>query len=607
MIGPDINPTILKNFQETAEALLHEDGHFANKELNENGQLVDLARSGMSDDLKAREELIGQFIKLYKEKVEVLLPSSAKPTEHGPTDKNELLARIARAVIPPAKPAPVVKAPPTAAEAAKIKKANDDKREFLRQIGEQDTKWNAQREGYVTTPRPRAAGAAAPKAAGGGAAGPAAPRGADSPEVKAKFAKYGELPTAIRRHIAAGSDPRTKGALGTTATTERQPVERPYHEACALIAFCDDKNFPAGQKYLDGLSADKRAVLAKLRSGKDGYEKLDSKQKKVAIELSADLRRFIEAQDRSGITRLDARFPIRALPADFATLFPNLEVLNFQSDGMYGDVNINLPRLKELQIGGFQTGNLNIQCPALVKLSINNASGIKVMPDLTGCGNLAELALSGSKLTEVDSGRLPPSLRQLVLTGNPQLSRVRLALPELRNLQINASPALTAFPELTTPQLAKLDLANNQIQQMPDVPFKKLEALNLNGNPIREMPASIGGSPKLVRLDLARTAIRHLPREMTGLKLLERIDISGTPFDHVPPVLALMNGLTVINMANVRATIPDWLGEYPPRITEIYANPQGRDVLNLENNGFYDASNEGRFLRGYRDDFRRAP
>lgn len=344
MINPSVDPAILDQYRKTAEALLREDGDFAHKALNANGQIVDVGRAGMSDNLQAREELIQQFIKLYKEKVEVLLPPSATLTDPG--DKKDVLARIARAVAPPSSPtARVVTRPSTPAAAA------------TRRI-----------EG----------------------------------ETKAAFNKYRGLPDVLHKEISGMLDPATRRAVNATervaASQVQRQFERTFHEACGLCAFCIPS---ATLDEVRSFTHPEEVVIFKLiRRGAD--DEFTPSQKKIVIEMAEKYRKDIlsSSSGHREDTSIDISIfgaPVRALPPDFAQLFPKVTHLEFKADQFYG--RIDMPQLRGLRIKNF--GGNKVDFRGSVKLERLELDGVKKRPPLAACKNLP-LSVSYLKINGVE-------------------------------------------------------------------------------------------------------------------------------------------------------------------------------------------------------------
>lgn len=546
--GP-IDPNIARNYRETAEALRNDESRFIGKELNAEGQLVN-PRRGVLDSLRlrlctsnhrAREALINQFVKQYKANVEVMLPAAARTTKEDLSDKDRLLARIERALTPIASAARA-SAPAALAASESSPKAEAEAKSKARVELEDDLQQQQERQ-QARSERAKAAAAARPS--------PPPPAPAVTPpqaaKAEASFTGYKNLPRGIGGidgMIADRLDPHTRGAIAATERSARVPSEPAYHEACALFAFCGD--VPGVKEHLDKLSDDKKAIIALLKEGK--YEELNARQKKTLIEMAGEVQKIIGNQDRSAITRLSADFPIRAMPANFAALFPNLKFLKFTADKLYKGVD--LPQLKELEVEGMEGADFNlIRANNLEKLVVKK--GLKEMPDLTGCPLLADVRILGCELTRVDSARLPQSVRVLTLSDNEHLSHVRLELPNLRYLHIDSSPRKKAAAdiELRTPELRRFTNNEARLAEIPHTLFgcKKLEVLNLNG-----------------------TQIRHLPMEMTELAQLKRIQLDMTPIDHFPAVLGLMPELGVIGISvDAEITLPAWLEEFPPNLMTV--------------------------------------
>lgn len=611
---------VLQQYQATASVLQQKDNQFDGKELNAEGQLVDAKNSWLISicrmlgltcfvhDKEARNKLIDQLAN----KVEYLLIKGADNS-----DKDVLLDRINRAVsgeimnadaprpdkaMPTpnaaavAAPAVVIpaSAPPPATvpiEAGLVAPPEKPPSLASRQALEADLKAReAQYDQYLrdegstakaagTAPSRRAKrsegevkaavekqGDLADGVRGAPSSGPAVGK----PKTTG-FEQYGKLPSVLRDKIVAESDLSTRRAVATTSQTEHQRLsERPYDEACALIAVGMCYHLPPAQDYLNGLPQDKKDVLAKIELAKFDKQFEDivtPAEKKIAIEIAQGLQKLIESSDRSSIIQLKAVFPIRAIPPNFATLFPNLEKLEFKADQFYGP--INLPNLEELVIEGQQGEKLDLRrCTNLKDLKMMR---IREMPDLSGLERLENIDISLSTITSISSEQLPQSLKKLSLRICSNLSTVRLELPALTELHISGASALRGIEKLATPKLIALELSGTKIRELPGLaPLPELVKLQLTGGPLREVPRSIAASTKLAVLSFSQTDIRHLPQEMQALQGLRKIDLSHTKLDHFPPVLGLMNGLESVEMyIDSQLVMPKWLADFPEKLQWI--------------------------------------
>jgi len=160
------------------------------------------------------------------------------------------------------------------------------------------------------------------------------------------------------------------------------------------------------------------------------------------------------------IDRLDAQIRLKKRPA-------NLTYLDLNGRGIDEET---FPFIRFY----IEKRNWNI---TILDLSFNRFS---VLPDLSFLPNLKTLFVYKAGLKDVISLSLLQNLKYVTLAGND----------------------LTEIPDLavTNPKLRLINLKNNRLKKIPEMPLPKLKDLYLTGNPIRTVPLSY--FPKLETIHL---------------------------------------------------------------------------------------------------------
>ena len=90
---------------------------------------------------------------------------------------------------------------------------------------------------------------------------------------------------------------------------------------------------------------------------------------------------------------------------------------------------------------------------------------------------------------------------------------------------------------LELPSLTELNLSHNQLQEIPDIPewSASLTALDLSYNRLESLPPSVV-APSICKLNIACNQLHQLPKCVSSFTTLQELDISGNPDIHsLPP------------------------------------------------------------------------
>lgn len=153
---------------------------------------------------------------------------------------------------------------------------------------------------------------------------------------------------------------------------------------------------------------------------------------------------------------------------------------------------------------------------------------LQVVPDDIGkLTNLLNLALFANSIDKVPStiGNLS-KLKLLDLSRNKlqSLPDEITKLAQLATLNVSMN-LLESFPNMVTNiKLQVLDLSNNKLEDFPDICHAELVHLaevKLNGNNIKDIPASITALTSLKNLDIADNALTVVPGEIADINKLK--------------------------------------------------------------------------------------
>ncbi|XP_055346232.1 protein flightless-1 homolog [Paramacrobiotus metropolitanus] len=249
---------------------------------------------------------------------------------------------------------------------------------------------------------------------------------------------------------------------------------------------------------------------------------------------------------------------------------PSLRTLNARYNNIQtGQVPKDLFELEELSILDLSHNSLAKvpedldQVKTLIVLNLSNNSiesvPTQVFLNLTG---LMQLDLSFNKLES-----LPPQLRRLInlqtlnLSNNPLVHFQFRQLPSLVNLQVlnlrnthrnqsNLPPSLEMIPNL-----AELDLAENELTRVPECAYNviQLRRLNLSKNQLSDFDIPEGWL-KLQTLNVSHNKLKSLSQNLPKCTALKRLYVNNNELDFngIPSSIGRLESLEVFMAADNR-------------------------------------------------------
>ncbi|XP_014824130.1 PREDICTED: leucine-rich repeat-containing protein 57 [Poecilia mexicana] len=145
---------------------------------------------------------------------------------------------------------------------------------------------------------------------------------------------------------------------------------------------------------------------------------------------------------------------------------------------------------------------------------------------------------------------------------------------------------LQEFPEelqRLTSNLRTVDLSGNKIEILPASigNFLQLKSLTLNSNKLTGLPAEIGKLKKLETLSLNGNQIQQLPPTVGQLKALRTLNLSGNQFTEFPAGLGTLRQLDLLDLSRNRIqSVPAAVSEL--QAIEINLNQNQISVLSAE-------------------------
>ncbi|XP_054913247.1 leucine-rich repeat-containing protein 57 [Poeciliopsis prolifica] len=145
---------------------------------------------------------------------------------------------------------------------------------------------------------------------------------------------------------------------------------------------------------------------------------------------------------------------------------------------------------------------------------------------------------------------------------------------------------LQEFPEelqKLTANLRTVDLSGNKIEVLPASVgnFLQLKSLTLNSNKLTGLPAEIGKLKKLETLSLNGNQIQQLPPAVGQLKALRTLNLSGNQITEFPAGLGTLRQLDLLDLSKNRIqSVPAAVSEL--QAIEINLNQNQISVLSAE-------------------------
>lgn len=145
---------------------------------------------------------------------------------------------------------------------------------------------------------------------------------------------------------------------------------------------------------------------------------------------------------------------------------------------------------------------------------------------------------------------------------------------------------LQEFPEelqRLTGNLRTVDLSGNKIEVLPASigNFLQMKSLTLNSNRLSSLPPEIGKLKKLETLSLNGNRIQQLPSTLGQLKALRTLNLSGNQFSELPPGLGTLRHLDLLDLSrNQIQNVPAHVSEL--QVIEINLNQNQISGLSVE-------------------------
>jgi len=197
--------------------------------------------------------------------------------------------------------------------------------------------------------------------------------------------------------------------------------------------------------------------------------------------------------------------------------------------------------------------------PAHLDLSSNRFTHLPCLPDF-----VASVDLSNNRIEALPPGSLHGCPPKVDLSHNPcpHLPDDALASPTLLEL-VARRMGLEALPDVGGGALRHLDVSGNALVSLPaSVSSLPLRHLDLFGNPLDELPAHLTRLKKLTWLSVAQTPLTDLPR--LALPRLTELRLDRARFAAVPNTVARLRRLQCLDLSRLPLVdLPGFLADLP--------------------------------------------
>ncbi|XP_070698671.1 leucine-rich repeat-containing protein 57 [Pempheris klunzingeri] len=129
----------------------------------------------------------------------------------------------------------------------------------------------------------------------------------------------------------------------------------------------------------------------------------------------------------------------------------------------------------------------------------------------------------------------------------------------------------------TSQKTGVFQLTGKGLQEFPEELQRltaNLRTVDLSGNKIEVLPASIGNFLQLKSLTLNSNRLTSIPSEISKLKKLETLSLNGNRIQQLPPSLGQLKALRTLNLSG------NQLSEFPPGLGTL----RQLDLLDLSRN-----------------------
>ena len=215
--------------------------------------------------------------------------------------------------------------------------------------------------------------------------------------------------------------------------------------------------------------------------------------------------------------------------------FPQLEVLDISKNALttIPDLSKITPVLTKLDCSRNVVGQIK-GLPKTIHKVFAARNQISELPSFEGMNFVTVLDFSHNLLTELRG--LPLTLHSLHLSNNLITFIEDCDLPELVSLSLERNK-LKAMPVFNGNQCTSLSFYGNQLAAISlELFFGDLCFLDLANNQIEKLPNGLFGLPNLFRLNLSRNKIRYISDKLSNSQVVQ-LNLSHNPLDHFPEFL----------------------------------------------------------------------
>ncbi len=217
----------------------------------------------------------------------------------------------------------------------------------------------------------------------------------------------------------------------------------------------------------------------------------------------------------------------------------------------------NCPKLRIMDLDGNPIRDkVQFETPKLDNLGMCNTK-TRDFPEMP-TGALVELALANAQITHLPAkaDASLQSLRRLYLQDN-DIAEIAWSflqdLTQLQELSLRFNK-LTRVPEamVIRPTVVVLDLAGNQLRELPGNLFEhssSLNQLNLSDNKLQDLPDSLWRCSNLVFLNVFSNNLRNLSPEIGNLVNMRELYAGDNVLTHLPEEISKLSHLKVLHVA----------------------------------------------------------